>query len=90
MHLRNTLIYYLTKIEKKNLTVISNPERIKNAITILKIHFKKANKNIKVDKYKIKQRGEVKNMRYSGSWGNFYSFDYFYFSFLFFSNILNI
>lgn len=58
-------MYYLIKIEKKkNLTVISNPERIKNAITILKIHFKKASKSIKVDKYKIKQRREVENTRY--------------------------
>lgn len=50
------LMCYLTKIEKEIPTVISNPERIKNAIAILKIYFKIASENIKVHKYKIKRR----------------------------------
>lgn len=65
-------MYYLIKIEKEIPTVISNPERIKNARTLLKIYFKIANENIKVDKYKIKQRGD-RSFKYTRC--NFYSLE---------------
>lgn len=52
------LMCYLTKIEKEIPTVISNPERIKNAIAILKIYFKIASENIKVHNINIKSSRE--------------------------------